>query len=160
MKYKIFLTLMLLGACASTPAGKTVVGDHDITGQVLDARTARPIVSALVVLTIPKGNTWSLPSSFLVGYAYTDTDGKFIIPARPRSIEDLRRNNSAISIDVYHPDYKQAVDFISRSRQAERSVTVKMEKGYSNSLVVSISDQGCTYNDPEICKLVKGYLGL
>jgi hypothetical protein len=160
MKFKLFLALLLLGGCASTPTGNAVVGNHDIMGQVVDARTSHPIVSALVILTLPKGNSWSLPSSFLVGYAYTDTQGKFVIPAHPRSVDDLRRNNSPISIDVYHPDYKQAVDFIPRTRQAADSVTVKMKKGYDDALVISISNQGCTYNNPEICKLVGSYLGL
>ena len=160
MKFRLLLALLLLGGCASAPTGKLIVGNHDIKGQVVDARTARPIVSALVVLTLPRGNSWSLPSSFLVGYAYTDTQGKFVIPAHPRPVEDLRRNNSPISVDVYHPDYKQAVDFIPRTRQASDSVIVKMEKGYDDTLVVSISGRGCTYNNPEICKLVGGYLGL
>ena len=160
MKYLFLCSLLLLGACASTLADKTIVGNHAVEGQVLDSRTARPIVSALVVLTVPEGNTWSLPSSYLVGYAYTDTEGKFLIQAHPHAIDDLRRNNAPFSIDVYHSDYKQAVDFISQSKHAPHPVTVKMEKGYNGDLVAGISGDGCAYNNPGICKLVKDYLGL
>lgn len=153
---------MLINACASIPGGKVIIGDRAIEGNVVDSQTATPIVSALVVITVPQGNSWSLPSSYLLGYAYTDTSGKFHIPAQPHEIDDLRRNNSPISIDVYHSDYKQAVDFIPRSANEgkPKPVTVKMEKAYSGDLVVSISDQGCSYHNPDICKLVKGYLGL
>jgi len=161
MKNLLILTILLFTGCATAPGGKAIVGNQTIEGKVIDARTSSPIVSALVVITVPKGNSWSLPSSYLVGYAYTDTKGKFLIPAQPHAIDDLRRNNSPISIDVYHSDYNQAVDFISRSPEKRHPVTVKMKKGsYRGDLVVGISEQGCAYNNPEICKLVKGYLGL
>lgn len=160
MKYIVLSALLFLSACASTLSEETVIANQTIQGHVVDARTNTPIVSALVVLTLPKGNTWSLPSSYLVGYAYTDSDGKFKIPAQPRQIDDLRRNNSPISVDVYHPDYKQAVDFIAQSNPSHQPLTVKMEEGVGSDLVVTINDKGCTYNNPQICTLVRSYLGL
>lgn len=159
MIYKRFFSISLtLLACACNSANviEQTVGSHDIVGKVVNARTKTPISSALVVLTVPQGNSWSLPTSFLVGYGFTDMDGNFKIPAHPKPVKNIRYENAAITIDAYHPDFMQSVEFVPRDKQSE-TVTVKMKK---EDDTLRVSSSACTYNNKEICNIVENYLGI
>lgn len=148
----IFLTI---NACSSTQAIEETVGTHDILGKVVSARSNTPIVSALVILTVPQGNKWSLPASFLIGYGYTDMDGNFRIPAHPKTVTNLRYETAPISIDAYHPDFNQSVEYVPRTNQSQ-AVVVKMTRKDS----LRVSSSSCTYNNDDICKIVDSYLGV
>lgn len=150
----IFLSLAT-AACSKSNVIVDTVGDHDIIGKVVNARTRTPISSALIVLTVPQGNSWSLPTSFLVGYGYSDIDGNFRIPAQPKSVQDIRYKNASITIDAYHPDFDQSVEFIPRNKQIE-TIVLKMRK----EEVLQASTKSCSYNNKEICSIVQSYLGV
>ena len=151
----LFCSVLLISACNSASVIEETVGTHDIVGKVINARTNTPVVSALVILTLPQGTSWTLPSSFLLGYGYTDSNGNFHIPANPQSVKNLRYHRASIMVDAYHPDFKQSVEFIPRNKSNE-SVVVKMQKGD----VLKISSTACTYNNTEICSIVSDYLGI
>lgn len=154
MSIKLWLIFFLLTGCANYSAKYATIGAYDISGKVIDTSTSDPVASALVIMTIPEGDSWHLPSSFLIGYAYSRPDGSFVIPARPREVKNIRRASALITIDTFHPAYTQSVAFITRSEKPE-TVTVKMKKADDSRP----SLYNCTYNNPEICKIVSRYLG-
>jgi hypothetical protein len=144
-------------ALVSCSVGSTrgeIVGNQEINGKIIEATSSTPISAALVIFTLPEGNSWNLPTSFLLGYTFTESDGSFHLPASPKPVKDLRRARASITIDVYHPDYKQSVTFKPRS-QAAGKVLIKMKKKDPLEKSVNV----CTYNNPEICKIVDDYFG-
>ena len=150
LKPVLLTVLIVISAC--TNARNTTVGDQEITGQVVDIRTAKPVAAALVIFTLPKGSRWNLPSSFLLGYTFTEADGTFRLPPNPTSVKELRRSDASITIDAYHPQYKQGVGFARRSKQ---TIDVKIELQKKSAL--QTTELECTYNNPEICEIVNNY---
>lgn len=154
MIVRSLLIAFILSSCSSSDVIEKTVGTFEITGSVVEARSKDSISSALVILTIPEGDSWSLPSSFLVGYTFSDRDGKFHIPADPKTVKNVRRANASIVVDAYHPDYQQAVEFVS-SKNRGKPVTLKMKIGKPK-----VDPDVCSYNNKDICKIVEEYLDL
>lgn len=114
-----FLAAVTLGAVACS-CSYGPVWEPRLEGTVVDASTGEPIVGVLVEASYSR----RIPGLFHAsirdssqGWAYTDPDGRFVIPGRWKVAisEPLTSWSATPSITTYHPDYDWNFDELPRA---------------------------------------------
>lgn len=148
-------TAMLLVSCSNqvdTFPTWGVIGAYDITGQVVDKFTERPVSGVLMVATISGRGYIREPLNYDIGYAITDDSGRFTIRAKPRKVYNLRRSDTSIYIESFKYGFATTQNYISREIPTSLPV-IKLTGTYSEKIMVNY-----LYQTPETIDRIRKHV--
>jgi hypothetical protein len=116
------LVLTILAACAGPVVMK--VGQTTIDGLVIDRETEKPIAGACVTELLEKGGFWMQPGNYLIGYACSDPDRIFRIPANPRRVLNASDPDSHPYFSASAAGYRDSLFVPSPETLAGGKVTI------------------------------------
>jgi hypothetical protein len=124
------LVLTILTACAGPVVMK--VGQTTIDGLVIDRESEKPIAGACITEFLGKGGFWTQPGNYLIGYACSDPDGIFRIPANPRRVLNASDPGSHPYFSVSAAGYRDSLFAPSPETLSGGKVTISLERGSDN----------------------------
>ena len=108
---------LLLGACAPSPLlVPAVLPAAVVTGRAVEAKTGAPVAGALVLATADSGGFWAAGGSYLLGQAYTDTDGRYRIELESKRVINLTRPDTPITFGIFQRGYMAQKSSYDRAR--------------------------------------------
>lgn len=108
---------LLLGACISSPfLVPATLPAAVVSGRAVEAKTGAPVAGALVLATANSGGFWAGGSSYQLGQAYTDSEGRYRIELESKRVLNLARADTPITFGIFQRGYMPSKSGFDRTR--------------------------------------------